>query len=59
MQAKALLITIAALFLTGCGEGATITPSTASVASDETLMESADDELVEFNGIAKMKSELP
>ena len=58
MQAKALLITIAALFLTGCGEGATITPSTASVASDETLMEAADDELVEFNGIAKMKSEL-
>ena len=58
MQSQALWITIAALFLTGCSEIATIAPSSASGASDKLLMESAGDDLVEFNGIAKMKSEL-
>lgn len=58
MQSQALWITIAALFLTSCSEIATIAPSSASGASDKLLMESAGDDLVEFNGIAKMKSEL-
>ncbi|NBH73900.1 hypothetical protein D3Z51_18210 [Clostridiaceae bacterium] len=62
MHPKILLITVAAMLLTGCGTAAKPGSSAAlpcSIESADVLAAAAkEDLLVEFNGITKIKSEL-
>ena len=60
MRPKTLLITVAAFFLTGCSISVLSPSSPASDirTSGEAGKEAPGDELIEFNGISKRKSEL-
>ncbi len=62
MHPNILLITVAAILLTGCGKipvpGSPAAPQSSTSSANSLPSSTEEDLLIEFNGITKMKSEL-